>query len=255
MTKVVLIMIDGLRPDALRMGHSPHVDDLLQRGSYSLTAQSVMPSITLPCHMSIFHSVPPARHGITTNIWTPMARPLPGLIEQIAGTHTAFFHSWEPLRNLNTPETLNFSYFYHRNHELDMDRNVLAAAIPYIQNEGPDFAFVYFSAVDIAGHDFGWMSEGYLRTVSEVDQLAGELIKSLPADYSTILQSDHGGHDRYHGTDLPEDMTVPWVIVGSGIRQGYNIQAPISILDTAPTITRLLGFAPHPEWDIFIQES
>jgi hypothetical protein len=151
MAKVVLIMIDGLRPDALRKGHTPHLDGLLQRASYTLTAQSVMPSITLPCHMSIFHSVPPTRHGITSNIWTPMARPLPGLIEQLADFHTACFHSWEPLRNLNTPETLNFGYFYHRNHQLDMDRHIKAAATHYIQNEPPPWMWISVSRGSGAG--------------------------------------------------------------------------------------------------------
>ena len=62
---VILIMIDGTRPDALDTARCPTLRGLMQRGASTMQAHSVMPSITLPCHMSIFHSVPPTRHGIT----------------------------------------------------------------------------------------------------------------------------------------------------------------------------------------------
>ena len=63
--------------------------------------------------MSIFHSVPPSRHGVITNDWMPMARPLPGLVEMatVAGKTCAFFYNWEPLRNLSRPSNLELSFF------------------------------------------------------------------------------------------------------------------------------------------------
>src|SRR3989304_5452465 len=81
MPPLVFIMIDGARPDALITAHCPHFFALRAHSSWTLQASSVIPSITLPCHTSIFHSVPSARHGITSNVWTPMARPLPGIVE------------------------------------------------------------------------------------------------------------------------------------------------------------------------------
>lgn len=49
----VLFMLDGVRPDAIEQAHTPTLHALMQRGAYSMQAQSVMPSITLPCHTSI----------------------------------------------------------------------------------------------------------------------------------------------------------------------------------------------------------
>lgn len=84
MNKVILISIDGMRPDgALQCGH-PFVQEMMRRGAYALDAQTVMPSVTLPCHMSMFHSVAPDRHGITTNDYVPQVRPVSGLFEQIS---------------------------------------------------------------------------------------------------------------------------------------------------------------------------
>lgn len=69
--KVILICIDGMRPDGALQGNSATVQELMKRGSYAMDAQTVYPSVTLPCHMSMFHSVPPTRHGVTTNTYVP----------------------------------------------------------------------------------------------------------------------------------------------------------------------------------------
>ena len=151
MTTTILVTIDGLRPDALSEAISPNLLRFQEKSSYTMTASSVMPSMTLPCHTSIFHSVPPERHGITTNEWHPMARPLPGLIE-IAHQHgksCVFFYSWEQLRDLSRPGNLEYSYFVNSNEnngrpDFAIDEKIANAAGPYIQKYLPDFAFVYF---------------------------------------------------------------------------------------------------------------
>jgi predicted AlkP superfamily pyrophosphatase or phosphodiesterase len=245
-------MIDGLRPDALALAHCPNLDSLRARGASTLQATSVMPSITLPCHVTIFHSVPPARHGITTNMWTPMARPLPGLVDvaHTAGLRSAFFHNWEPLRDLNRPGSLSFSYFRDNCYtDRDGDRVIAEEAARYILSDHPDFTFVYLGTLDVAGHDHGWMSAGYLEQLARVDGAFGTLLGALPAEYAVVVNSDHGGHERSHGAEIPEDMLVPWIAAGPGIRRGYAIRSPVSLLDTAPTLARLLGIKPHAAWE------
>jgi arylsulfatase A-like enzyme len=75
------------------------------------------------------------------------------------------------------------------------------------------------------------------------------VVDALPAGAHIIVQSDHGGHDRGHGTEMPEDMTIPWLAAGPGIRSGHPITAQVSLLDTAPTVARLLGVTPPREWE------
>ena len=248
----VLVIIDGLRPDALAIARCFNLAALRAKGIATLQACSVMPSITLPVHMSIFHSVPPTRHGITTNDWRPMARPLPGLVDvaHAAGLRSAFFYNWEPLRNLSRPGSLAFSYFRANLHTgLNGDQVLADEAVCYIASDRPDFVFVYFGTLDIAGHAYGFMSDEYLAQLERVDSAFGTLLETLPADATVLLTSDHGGHDRTHGTDAPEDMTVPWMVAGPGIRCGHEIKTPVSLLDTAPTLARMLGISPHPEWE------
>jgi arylsulfatase A-like enzyme len=44
-------------------------------------------------------------------------------------------------------------------------------------------------------------------------------------------------------------MTIPWMMLGAGVKRGYAIQRAVSLLDTAPTIARLLGLKPPREWE------
>ena len=84
MNKVILISIDGMRPDGLLKCGNPFVETMMKKASYTLEGRTVFPSITLPCHLSLFHSVPPERHGTLNNTYTVPVRPVEGLFELIA---------------------------------------------------------------------------------------------------------------------------------------------------------------------------
>jgi predicted AlkP superfamily pyrophosphatase or phosphodiesterase len=244
-------MIDGLRPDALAEMDCPTLSGLRKRGAATLTATSVMPSITLPCHLSIFHSVPPTRHGVTTNDWQPMARPLPGLIDaaKAAGRRCAAIYNWESLRNLSQPLSLDFAWYRDLSYQEDGDDLTVDAALQSLPAVQPDFAFVYLGTVDTIGHRKGWMSAEYLRQAERVDRQLGRLLDALPADIHVLVQADHGGHERNHGTEMPEDMTIPWIVAGPTIRQGHTITGAVSLLDTTPTLARILGVPAHRDWE------
>lgn len=251
MPPVLLVMLDGVRPEALSLARCPNLTAVRARGAETLRATSVMPCITLPCHTSIFHSVPPARHGITQNQWTPMARPVPGLVEVLraAGRRAAFFYNWEPLRDLSRPEHLHHAVYMDAQHEPAGDDWMADEAVRYLGQTTPDFMFVYFGTVDYAGHDHGWLAPGYLAQLERVDAAFGRVVAALPAGAHCVIQADHGGHDRSHGENVPEDMTVPWIVAGPGIRAGHTIEAPVNLIDTAPTILRLMGLQVPPAWE------
>jgi predicted AlkP superfamily pyrophosphatase or phosphodiesterase len=249
------VTIDGARPDAIAQTRSPNIKEIQSRGSATMQANSVFPSVTLPCHTSIFHSVPPDRHGILMNTWQPMAKPVPGLIE-IAhqhNKHSAFFYNWENLRDLNRPGNLEHSYFLNSAEVYPPDSHgdhlIAEAANNYISTSFPDFAFVYFGTLDVFGHAFGWMSDKYLEQLGLVDEALGLLLDHLPKDSTILVLSDHGGHERNHGTDSFEDMTIPWIISGPGIRAGHAIMSPVSLMDTAPTLAQIMGLDAPKEWE------
>ena len=54
------------------------------------------------------------------------------------------------------------------------------------------------------------------------------------------MSADHGGHNKTHGTKSPEDMTIPWIVWGEGVKPGFKITAPVTTCDTAATALWLL---------------
>jgi len=180
-----------------------------------------------------------------------MARPLPGLVEiaRSAEKRVAFFYNWEQLRDLARPGHIHYVYFRDTSYNQDGDDETVSEATRFIQRVIPDFAFLYIGTVDTTGHDHGWMSDKYLKQLEHIDSLLGGFFDALPTEYTSIVHSDHGGHDRIHGTDLDEDMIIPWIAVGPNIKKDYTIQSQVSLLDTAPTIAKLLDIQPHREWE------
>ena len=208
MKKVLLILVDGMRPDALTACGHPFAQTMLDTGVCFLRAQTVMPSVTLPCHMSLFHSVTPDRHGILTNTYVPQVRPVRGLCETLraAGKTCAFFYNWEQIRDLSRPDSLAYAcYVSGHIHGYDAaNTRVAQCAKEYIDADAPDFAFVYLGRSDEAGHDHGWMSEEYLTAVRESWDMIEMLSRGLSDDYILIVTADHGGHGRNHGSDIAE---------------------------------------------------
>ena len=64
-----------------------------------------------------------------------------------------------------------------------------------------------------------------------------------------ILSSDHGGHDKTHGSDSPEDMTIPWVAWGAGVKSEMTITDAVNTVDTAATALWLLDLPIPEDWD------
>ena len=63
-----------------------------------------------------------------------------------------------------------------------------------------------------------------------------------------LVTADHGGHDRTHGTDSPEDMTIPMFFWGKGFEGGRQLQN-LTLLDITPTIADLMGLPMVREWE------
>lgn len=255
--KVILILVDGLRPDLLLNCGNEYVKTLLETTAYSLNVRTVMPSVTLPCHMSLFHSVDPGRHGVTTNTFTPQVRPIAGLDRKIkdGGKRSAHFFTWEELRDLHRPdevEKVDFinihEYFQDKETGVLLDSVITDRALEYICHRKPDFNFIYLGLCDGAGHRDGWGSELQRMVIDNAVDSMKKVIETAPEEYDIIITADHGGHDRSHGTEMPEDMTIP-LIIKSPLYPVGKMEKNISIMDIAPTITNILKVNPDKEWE------
>ncbi len=248
--KVILISIDGMRPDGLLSCGNPYVSELEKMGSYTYHGSSVKPSVTLPCHYSMSHSVAPERHGILTNTYVPEVRPVKGIFEVLAGAgkSSAFFYGWEELRDIARPASLKYAVYINSYVDESVDTLLTDEAIERIEKSSPDFVFLYLVDTDHAGHKHGWMSDAYIAKISVAIDNVKRVIDKFLSEYDVIIMADHGGHDRSHGTESPEDMTVPFFYIGEPFEGGRELFG-LSLLNIAPTVAKLMDVAPDPEWD------
>lgn len=258
--KVILILVDGMRPDALELTKNKCLFRMKENSSYCFHATSIVPSVTLPCHTSLFMSVDPDRHGITTNTWMPQVRPIDSIMDAAKkdGLKTAMFYNWEYLRDLNRPGSLDHSDFdvlsldYHTNpgnveRDKESERLMTDRVIEYCSKEAPDLTFVYYGLTDEIGHYFSWMSDKYIDAVSNAEECIERLRNSLGEEYQIIVTADHGGHEMVHGTEEKEDMTIPMIFNGTAFEAGKAFNE-VNLKDIAPTIAKILGIRKPKEW-------
>jgi hypothetical protein len=250
---VVIISIDGLRPDALALADTPALDNLKANGAYSPNAQAVLPSNTMPNHASMLSGMIPGKHGILWNLPTSESPHVNGptlfSAAHAAGFSTAMVVGKAKLEYLVLPDSVD--------QFIGSDTSDIAVknqALQVIRAGLPNILFIHFPDVDNVGHAAGWMSPGQLQTVTIVDGLISEIVTTLrEADYLDrtllIITSDHGGNGMGHGEGLPVDTTVPWLAVGPGVPAGHTLTGAIMTYDTAATALTALGVPIPGVWD------
>jgi phosphopentomutase len=126
--------------------------------------------------------------------------------------------------------------------------DVARAAADYLKSSRPHLVFVHFADPDSLGHINGWMSPPYLRTLQRIPSAILTLVRGLreagiEEQTLLIITADHGGKGRDHATRDREDMTIPWIASGPGVRKNYELSRRLVIYDTAPTVLQALGLA------------
>ena len=92
------------------------------------------------------------------------------------------------------------------------------------------------------------MSEAYLKRISAALDNVRRVLETWGEEYTVIVTADHGGHDRTHGTEAPEDMTIPMFYFGKNFEAGKRFSGG-SILDIAPTVAKIMGVDAAEEWE------
>jgi arylsulfatase A-like enzyme len=134
------------------------------------------------------------------------------------------------------------------------DPEVAEEAVRLIDRGGADLLFVHLDGVDHAGHTFGFSPyvPFYMWAVEKVDGLVGRLTAAVRArqgeEWLIVVTSDHGGHFRHHGENIPSDRTVILIANGPGcVRErprGFR-----GVVDVAPTVFAYMGLPVDPAWN------
>jgi predicted AlkP superfamily pyrophosphatase or phosphodiesterase len=249
---VVVISIDGLRPDAIAKFKATTLERLMREGRYSLTARTIDKSITLPSHTSMLTGVDSDKHGVTwnsdrTDLGYTKAMTIFGFAHD-AGFTTAAFFGKAKFSALQLPGTLDFSMRQHGELGLPWgSARTTGYVSDYLHRANPNLLFVHLGETDFVGHNLGWMSRTYGQAVRSADQAVARIISSATerfgeGNFTVIVTADHGGHNHTHGTTQPVDVTIPWIVWGQGVQRGDTLSG-IRTMDTAATALWMLGVA------------
>jgi len=250
---VLIISVDGLRPDALQRAQTPNLDLLWHNGAYTWRAQTTVPSVTLPSHASMLSGVGPQKHGVNWNTWDPRRGyiQVPTVFSRAKerGLGTAMFVGKPKLRHLARPGTVD--KFDNSGYGA---AEVGKAAAAYLSQQSPQMMFVHLPDPDEAGHRYGWMSPPQLEAIRRVDAVIGSLTSASRRQGQeegllTIVTADHGGHGREHGSADPLDTTIPWIAYGARVVRGHEIAQEVRTYDTAATALYALGLGGWEEME------
>ena len=235
--KVVVVSVDGLRPDAIAIAPAPSLLALTRRGAYSWRARTVDPSLTLPSHAAMVSGFEPADHKLTHNDLRPGYIAVPTVLStaHAAGKRVVLVVGKEKMIQLVPPGSFDVFVWAPASDEAVIDR-----ALEEVR-DGFDLMFVHLPHVDLVGHTQGWMSAAYLQQVVKTDAAVGRLAAALPPEATLLVTADHGGAGTTHWSGRPEDLLIPWIAVGPGIPAARELVGSIRTVDTAATAAHVLG--------------
>ena len=251
--RVVLLVLDGLRPDAVNRFQLHHVARLARRGASTLQGQTVSPSIT-PCALaSLLTGAAPERHGVQSeHFFLPRPRrPVHPLAKELArhSLPTSVFMPQVPflMRGIAARIASLLGLGEARFHGRDAD-DVLSAARHNLEAQRRGLIMLHWLDADRAGHEFGWMSPEYGEAAARMDRALGRL--ETIVDFSdpatlVIALADHGGGGatlKHHDSAHPLDTTIPVMLAGGAIVPG-ELGAGVSLTDVPATILWALGLA------------
>ena len=255
---VVVVSIDGLRPDAIEVYRAATLQRLIREGSYTLSGRTIDPSTTLPSHTSMLTGQPPDRHGVLwNNVATAKAESidLPNVfgLARARGYSTAAFFSKAKFQPLQVEGTLDYSQAPGGLFGRWSGSRTVQDVSKYLATARPNVLFVHLTDPDTAGHRAGWMTDEYGRAVREADRALGQLLTRAGqafgnGNFSVIVTADHGGHDTGHGSDDPRDVLIPWIAWGQGVKPGPLQDSTVRTMDTAATVLWLLAVDRPADW-------
>jgi predicted AlkP superfamily pyrophosphatase or phosphodiesterase len=254
--KVLIIGIDGCRPDALLQARIPHLTALILTGAFSDKAQTGDITVSGPGWSSMLTGVWREKHGIRDNSFAGAnLREFPHFFRRLKEKYpkavTVSIVHWGPV-NTHILSAADVAAICKD------DKRVTDQTVNVLRTQEPDVVFVHFDEVDGAGHRYGFHPKvpQYLKAIEQTDGYVGRLMQAVQArktyaqeDWLILVSTDHGGSGRGHGRNIPEHRTIFLIVSGPSARKGKIEPAP-AIVDIAATALAHLGVLVDPRWQL-----
>lgn len=256
--RAIVVVLDGLRPDAIAEFDLANLRQLMRCGASSLAATTVTPSLTWPALTSLLCGLPPQTHGIVADsLHVPRPKsqlqPLPELLGTGGYPSAAFMGAIPSLYRGIASRIAKGLGFAEARFTGENAAGVLEAARSTLRTQRRGLIFLHWADADRVGHEHGWMSAAYGDAARRLDSALGTLVSwtGIHADPHTLLVAlaDHGGggvDPRHHEETHPLNVTIPLALAGAAVRP-QTLQS-VSLLDVPPTVAWALRVAPPPAY-------
>jgi predicted AlkP superfamily pyrophosphatase or phosphodiesterase len=282
-TRVLMIGLDGLFKKCLNKTDHTAFDYFMKEGSYSLKVRTAIEAMSASGWSQILCGIDSEDSGITSNEWwapwmygnkafnvTPITgvdEPFPCVFAEIkkqrgSTAKTKMANAWDwfiNIGNISIPGSLDEEIFC-----LSADGSLEDGVRCDIENtqhalrfirEDFDLIFLHYNSIDEAGHIEGFCSQDYIDRVSNVNRFIHMLLdelkdKGVLENTFVILCADHGAENgtKWHGEWDDDNLTVPFFVMGPGVKKGYQIKSYMNNLDIPATVLNLMGLTPNPLW-------
>ncbi len=255
---VFLIGVDGAG-SFFKEADTPNLDYIRAHSSYSETfdAQTASPTISAECWGAMLLGVTPEMHGMTNGyIGNPDHKRVgevkyPSVFklarEKYPNSKLVSFSDWNPI-NVGIVED-DLGVEKNTGRIIDITSHIIHSIE---SDECPKLMFVQYDSVDGAGHHYGYGTQRYYNSISQIDAHIGVVwntlrFKGLLSSTLFIITADHGGTpEGSHGGDTPAEKTIYAGIFGEGVSGGPIGQ--MDVWDFPPIIGKALDLNPSPEW-------
>lgn len=211
---VILVSIDGFRPDYLDRGVTPNLNALAATGVRATAMRPSFPSLTFPNHYTLVTGLRPDHHGVVGNNMEDAA--IPGVRFGMGNRDAVGDRRWwdgaEPVWVTAERAGIKTATMFWPGSEAAVqgvrptrwlpfdgampgDRRVDTLLGWFDGADRPALATLYFDTVDHDGHEFGPDAPQTTAAVAAVDVQIGRLMKGLKARGITaniVIVSDHG---------------------------------------------------------------
>lgn len=251
-SRVIVVVLDGLRPDAIETFNLTHIRHLMRLGASTMRATTVAPSVTAAAMTSLMMGVHPEVHGLRSDRFhIPATRDeLFPLSRVLADADIPTFAFIRELPFLTRPlarriaKRLGVTNATFRGKTAP---SILVEARHALQTEPRGFFLLHWADADHAGHEHGWMSDAYREAAKKLDASLGLLaaLTNVTTDPSTLLiaLADHGGGGHVpndHDSEHPLDRTIPMLLCGGSVVRG-QLAPGTTLVDVPATVLHAFG--------------